>query len=202
MAKKLRKGSVKNHMRSLDEIRVEIDSIDKLIQQILMRRLDCSTEVIQAKIRDKNYVVNRPEREAAILEKLGREIPEERKSGYLAVVRKITETSRMFQYGILFEQVPELFESLANGIDVSSSCSIVTVQLKRPNIPNAMSAILSMIGDYGFDMDRLQLLGYSEDRSVVSFELAIRGDISKTQMQKLLLQLSMETEDFHIVEVL
>lgn len=189
-------------MRSLDEIRVEIDTIDKQIQQILMKRLDCSTEVVQAKIRDKNYIINRPDRESAMLERLGKSIPEQRKSGYLAVVRKITETSRMYQYGILFEQVPELFINLVKGLDLSQASNTVTVQLKRPNIPNAMSAILSMIGDYGFDMERLQLLGYSEDRSMASFELTIRGDITQIQMQKLLLQLSMETEEFKITELL
>lgn len=189
-------------MRSLDEIRVEIDSIDKLIQQILMRRLDCSTEVVQAKIRDQNYVINRPDREAAILERLGKEIPADRRRGYLSVVRKITETSRMFQYGILFEEVPELFARLTEGIDTTQPSDTITVQLNRPNIPNSMSAILSMIGDYGFDMEKLQLLGYSEERSIASFELVIRGDISSKHMQKLLLQLSMETEDFRIVEAM
>lgn len=189
-------------MRSLEEIRVEIDNIDEQIQQILMRRLDCSTEVVQAKIRDKNYVINRPDRESAMLERLGKDIPVERRSGYLAVVRKITETSRMYQYGILFDEVPELFAELTKDIDLSQSSSTVTVQLKRPNLPNAMSAILSMIGDYGFDMERLQLLGYSDDRSSASFELTIRGDISQTHMQKLLLQLSMETEEFVITETL
>ncbi len=187
-------------MRSLDEIRVEIDSIDQQIQQILMHRLDCSEEVVQAKIRDRNYVINRPDRESAMLEHLGQDIPADRRDGYLAVVRKITETSRMYQYGILFEQVPELFEKLSEGLDLSVSTEFITVNLKRPNIPNAMSAILSMIGDYGFDMERLQLLGYSDDHAIASFELIIRGDISKVQMQKLLLQLSMETEEFQIVE--
>lgn len=189
-------------MRSLDEIRVEIDSIDEQIQKILMRRLDCSAEVVQAKIRNRNYAINRPDRESAILERLGKDIDSDRRSGYLAVVRKITETSRMYQYGILFEQVPELFEKLSSGIDLSVSSDTVSVQLKRPNIPNSMSAILSMIGDYGFDMERLQLLGYSADHSMASFELIIRGDIRLLRMQKLLLQLSMETEDFCIVRTL
>ena len=189
-------------MRSLDEIRVEIDSIDEQIQQILMKRLDCSTEVVQAKIRDKNYVINRPDRESAMLERLGKDIPKERRSGYLAVVRKITETSRMYQYGILFEQVPELFAAISAGIDLTVETNTITVQMKRPNLPNSMSAILSMIGDYGFDMERMQLLGYSENRSMASFELTIRGDISQIHMQKLLLQLSMESEEFKITDTL
>ncbi len=186
-------------MRSLDEIRIDIDWIDEQIQKILMQRLDCSEEVVHAKIRDRNYTINRPDRESSMLERLGKAVPESRKSGYLAVVRKITETSRMYQYGILFEEVPELFAELSEGFDLTHPTETVTVTLSRPNIPNAMSAILSMIGDYGFDMERLQLLGYSEDESTASFELVIRGDLSVIQMQKLLLQLSMESDNFKIV---
>lgn len=84
-----------------------------------MERLDCSTEAVKSKIRDKNYVINRPEREAAMLEHLGKDVPEDRRSGYLSVVRKIIETSRMFQYGVIFEEVPELFEELTRGIDLT-----------------------------------------------------------------------------------
>ncbi|MDO4491955.1 MAG: chorismate mutase [Lachnospiraceae bacterium] len=186
-------------MRSLDEIRKEIDSIDEQIKQLLIRRLDCSTEVVQAKIRDNNYNINRPEREEAMLDRLGQNVVEERKSGYLSVVRKITETSRMYQYGILFDQVPELFRKLSEGIDLSNATKTITVYLKRPDIPNAMSSILSMIGDYGYDMKSLQFLGYSPEGKA-EFQLTIRGDISCTHMQKLLLQLSMESEDFRICE--
>ena len=188
-------------MRELSEIRVEIDEIDTQIQTLLMRRLDCSAEVVAAKIRDGNYSINRPDREAAMLERLGREIPEDRKAGYLSGVRKITETSRMYQYGRLFEQVPSLFAAVAEGIDLKKASTLVTVRMQRPDVPDSMSAILSMIGDYGFDMEQLRLLGYSENHTMASFELVIRGDISQVQMQKLLLQLSMESVGFEIVSV-
>lgn len=186
-------------MRDLPEIRVDIDRIDTEIKNILMERLDCSNEVVLSKIRDKNYVINRPDREAAMLERLGKDIPEDRKNGYLAVVRKITETSRMYQYGILFDQVPELFEALTKDIDLTVPTEVVSVRLRRRNIPNSMSEILSMIGDYGFDMEEMQLLSYSEDNAYVYFRLTIQGDIRETRMQKLLLQLSMESEEFTIL---
>lgn len=187
-------------MRDLSEIRVDIDRIDTEIKNKLMERLDCSHEVVLSKIRDKNYVINRPDREAAMLERLGKDIPEDRKNGYLAVVRKITETSRMYQYGILFDQVPELFEALTKDIDLTVPTEVVSVRLLRRNIPNSMSEILSMIGDYGFDMEEMQLLSYSEDHAYVYFRLTIQGDIRETRMQKLLLQLSMESEEFTIMK--
>ena len=187
-------------MRDLSEIRVDIDRIDTEIKNKLMERLDYSHEVVLSKIRDKNYVINRPDREAAMLERLGKDIPKDRKNGYLAVVRKITETSRMYQYGILFDQVPELFEALTKDIDLTVPTDVVSVRLLRRNIPNSMSEILSMIGDYGFDMEEMQLLSYSEDHAYVYFRLTIQGDIRETRMQKLLLQLSMESEEFTIMK--
>ena len=133
-----------------------------------------------------------------MLKNLSADIPEDRKDGYLAVVRKITETSRMFQYGRLFEQVPELFEKLSEGVDLSKETEFVKVRLARPDIPNGMSAILAMIGDYGFDMEQMQLIAYNETHSKAFFELTIRGNICEQKMQKLLLQLSMESEGFEI----
>lgn len=188
-------------MRTLAEIRVDIDNIDQQIQDLLMARLDCSEEVIRAKIEDRNFIINRPDREIAMLERLGAEIVEDRRAGYLAVVRKIIETSRMFQYGRLYEEMPELFEKLAEGIDLTRRSEMVTVRLERPDMPNGMSAILAMIGDYGFDMEQLKLMGYEDHHRKAVFELMIRGDIRGIAMQKLLLQLSMEAEHFQILEV-
>ena len=60
---------------SLDEIRVDIDRIDKEIRQLLMDRLDCSKRVVESKVADGNYTIYRADREKAILEKLGAGIP-------------------------------------------------------------------------------------------------------------------------------
>lgn len=187
-------------MRPLEEIRVDIDSIDAQIKELLMKRLDLSEQVIASKIESKNYVINRPDREAAMLNRLGEGIPEKRKAGYLSVVRKITETSRMYQYGILYEQARELFEELVKDIALDQPTEVVTIRLTRPNVPNAMSAILSMIGDYGYDMDQMKLLEYSSDMGRVTFELKILGDLTEEHMQKMMLQLSMESMDFSVIE--
>lgn len=186
---------------SLDDIRKDIDGIDFKVRELLMQRMDCSARVVGEKIADGNFIIYRADREEAILEKLGKGIPESRKAGYLAVVRKITETSRMYQYGILYEARPELFEKLLQGIDVPAHSAAITVVLTRPNIPNAMSSILSMIGDYGYNMDEMKLLHYSDDASEVTFELTLLGDIADERLKKLLFQLSMESVGFKIIQI-
>ena len=187
---------------SLDDIRVDIDKIDRQLQKLLMERLDCSKRVAETKIADGNYTIYRADREEAILNKLGKGIPEERKAGYLAVVRKITETSRMYQYGLLFDMADGLFEELIEGIEIPENASQVKIILTRPNIPNAMSSILSMVGDYGYNMEKMELLSYIDDNSSVKFELTILGNLNEPNMQRLMLQLSKESTDFEILEVL
>lgn len=186
-------------MRSLDEIRKDIDAIDQQIRDLLMKRLDCSEQVVASKIEAKNYVIFRADREKMMLENLAQGVPEKRKAGYLSVVRKVTETSRMYQYGILYEQAPELYENLVRGLTIPEHTDSITVQLTRRDIPNSMSAILSMIGDYGYNMDQMRIVGYSEDKSNVIFELKILGDLAYDNMKKMVLQLSMESKDFSVV---
>ena len=75
----------------------------------------------------------------------------------------------------------------------------VRVCLTRENRPNAMSSILSMIGDYGFNMEQMELIREDPERQTVSFELVIIGDLHETRMKKLMFQLSKESMDFRIL---
>lgn len=181
----------------LSEIRKIIDSIDSEIQALMMKRLDCSEEVAKSKIASGDIKIFRPDREEEILHRLGSAIPDERRAGYLAVVRKIMETSRMYQYGLIFDSISGLFEALAKDVTIKPDCSRVRVCLTRDNRPNAMSSILSMIGDYGFNMDRMELI--KQDDKHVTFELLIIGNLNETAMKKLMFQLSQESQDFKII---
>lgn len=132
---------------NIDEARNKIDEIDQEIQKLIMKRLDCSEQIAHAKIQSGNINIFRADREEEILKRLGENVSQERKAGYLAVVRKIMETSRMYQYGIIFDNLEDLFSPLAENINIKSSNTRVRVSLTRENRPNAMSSILSMIGD-------------------------------------------------------
>ena len=144
-------------MRELAEIREDIDRIDQKIRELIMERLNCSTEVVASKIRDKNYVIYRADREESMLENLGADVPIDRRAGYLSVVRKVTETSRMYQYSILYEKVPELFEKLIDSLDIPGKLKSIPLMLTSTDIHNAMSSILSMISDYGYTVDQMKL---------------------------------------------
>lgn len=188
-------------MKTLDEIRVMIDEIDEQIKTLIMKRLDCSKMVVESKIADENYVIYRADREVAMLERLGADVPDDRREGYQAIVKKITEISRMYQYGILYNEVTTLFTDLIKGMEIPKDCAAVKVRLTRPNIPNGMSAILCMVGDYGYDMREMKLIEYSKDQCDVTFELVMLGNLNEEHMKTLMLELSMESKNFEILEL-
>jgi chorismate mutase len=185
----------------LEEVRKQIDAVDPKIRELLMERLDCSYEVAKAKTESKDLTIYRADREEEILSRLGENVPEDRRAGYLAVVRKIMETSRMYQYGLIYDWVPGLFDPLIENITIPNPAKSVRLRLTRPDRPNAMSSILSMVGDYGYNMKTMTLISENHADRSVSFELEILGDINNEHMKKLLYQLSMESKDFTILEV-
>lgn len=184
---------------TLDEARAKIDVLDPRLKELLMQRLDCSYEVAKAKAAAGETNIYRADREEAILKRLGEGVPEERLSGYLAVVRKIIETSRMYQYGLLYEWMDDLFAPLAEGLELPEQGSRVRVSLTRENRPNAMSSILSMIGDYGYNMDRMELMEENHGDNTVTFELVILGNLHDKHMKTLMFQLSRESRNFRIL---
>lgn len=185
----------------MKDIRKDIDAIDLQIRELLMRRMDCSYKVAEVKQAAGSTDIYRADREQAILDTLGAEVPAERRAQYLAVVRKITETSRMYQYGLIFEWNPELFDKIEGSEMCDEPTSHVKVRLTRVNRPNAMSSILSMVGDYGYNMEFMELIEVSQVTGTVTFDLTIRGDITNDHMRRLLFQLSKESANFRIMRV-
>ena len=188
-------------VQTLTEVRREIDEIDPEIRELLMRRLDCSRKVAHAKLKSGDITIYRADREKEILKRLGNEVPDDRRDGYLAVVRKIMETSRMYQYGIIYDRLEGVFEKISEGIEIPENADRVKILLTRPNRPNAMSSILAMIGDYGYNMEQMLLIKDDAEKGTVTFELTILGDLNTEHMKKLMFQLSMESGEFRILEV-
>ena len=184
----------------LEDVRKKIDAIDPQLRKLLMERMDCSKLVAEAKQAAGETNIYRADREQAILQRLSQGVPEDRKPEYLAVVRKIMETSRMYQYGMLFDWNPQLFADLAKGVQIKSDGTRVVVRLTRPDQPNAMSSILNMVGDYGYNMQYMELLSFNRPDKTVTFDLTILGNLSETNMQKLMCQLSKESQGFKILQ--
>ena len=187
---------------TLDEIRKRIDTIDPQLRDLLMERMDCAYHVAQAKFAENSTTVYRADREKEIIDQLSADVPEDRKAQYISVIRKIMESSRMYQYCLLYDWNGEesVFTPLLNGKTIPEKCSRVQISLTRIDRPNAMSEILSMIGDYGFDMEKMELIEHDTVSQNVTFHLTILGNLNETRMKKLLFQLSRECDRFRFLE--
>lgn len=184
----------------LDLIRKEIDETDQQIKELLIKRMACSHQVAQSKLESGNLTIYRADREASILETLGSQVEEGIRPEYLAVVKKVMEASRMYQYGLIYDWCDDAFSQVDGHELVSEPGYAVKVRLTRENKPNAMSAILSMIGDHGFNMDRMTPVQTEKNSPTVTFDLVILGNAFDNAMKKLLFQLSGETLEFKITE--
>ncbi len=86
-------------MADLNEIRKNIDIIDKEITQLLLQRYDQSVAVGEYKRESKDDIY-KPQREREILERIA-DIPDRERGEYLkGIFKKIMEHSRRVQYGI------------------------------------------------------------------------------------------------------
>ena len=117
------------------------------------------------------------------------------RSGDLRVYRPDREDE------ILYDWNEGLFEPLIGDITVPENAGRARVRLTRPNRPNAMSEILSMIGDYGYNMELMELIADNREEGTVTFALTILGNLNETNMKKLMFQLSMECMNFRIEAV-
>lgn len=80
----------------LEDVRKEIDALDPQIKTLILRRMDCSLEVAKAKQAAGETTIYRRDREKAILDRLGADVPADRLPEYLAVVRKSWKQAACF----------------------------------------------------------------------------------------------------------
>ena len=180
---------------TLEEIRKEIDKIDPQIKALFLQRMEVARHVAEVKNASGDEIY-KADREAEIIARLTADVAPELKMEYTALIRKIMEVARKYEYGLIYDWNPEVTEELIKDACESQN-GYVKVRMTRPNQVNSMSAILSMIGDYGFHMKQMTLL--QETETEVSFELTICGDIKKEEMKKLIYQLSKETKNFKVL---
>lgn len=185
---------------TLNEVRAKIDEIDPQLKSLIMKRLDCSYEVAKVKAGAGETNIYRADREKAIIEKLSQDVPEERLLVYLSVVKKIIETSRMYQYGLLYDWMDDLFSPLAQGLDIKPGANHILLRLTKENHPGSMASIFGVIGDYGVDVDQINLITRDDSQKTVTFELVILGNLNDKHIRILLFQLSRESNDFKILK--
>ena len=83
---------------NLDEVRVKIDEVDRKIRSLFVERMKLADEVAQIKAKTEDSIY-KPDREKLIIEKQSKDMKENLLMEYKALVRRIMEISRKYQYG-------------------------------------------------------------------------------------------------------
>lgn len=95
---------------TLEEVRKQIDMVDKQIKSLFKERMMLADQVARVKTESEDAIY-KPDREEAIITKLTGDVDDSIKKEYTALIKRIMEVSRKYQYGRTLE--------LRNCLDVS-----------------------------------------------------------------------------------
>ena len=186
-------------MRTLSEVRARIDAIDEEIRRLLMERLDCSRDAAIAKAAEGQSSTLQSSREREMLERLGAPVPEERRAEYLAVVKKIVATSRMYQYELRFDWNPEYREKLFSLVPAPEHSSRIVCRVVTAPRADAAWPMLAVADDYGVEVESIDR-EEPDDSGQLPRRVVFRADIASEPVKKMLFQLSEEWPGFQVLE--
>src|SRR5699024_6532404 len=82
---------------TLEEIRKEIDQVDSQMKALFLRRRKAAQEVAKVKAQTHDKVL-KPDREQAMLDRLGADLSGQERAEYCSFLRKLVALSRKCQY--------------------------------------------------------------------------------------------------------
>ncbi len=98
---------------TLETIRSNIDRVDRGIRELFIERMELAKQVAEVKARTAD-VIYKPDREVAIIANQSKEMDKEIVMEYKALIKRIMEVSRKYQYGLtlsLRDCFPYAFET-------------------------------------------------------------------------------------------
>lgn len=87
---------------TLEEVRKQIDKVDKEIKILFKERMELADHVAEIKAQTADAIF-KPDREVAIIEKQSADVTPEIRQEYVALIKRIMEISRKYQYGRTLE---------------------------------------------------------------------------------------------------
>lgn len=96
-------------MRELNDIRAQIDGLDKTMRELFVQRMTLALEVAHSKEQSGDNSIYRPERETAMLDGLSAGLDERFRQKYVSLLQNIICASRECQYSERLRLHPECF---------------------------------------------------------------------------------------------
>lgn len=111
---------------TLDEARLEINKVDDQILKLFTKRMDTASEIARIKLNESKEIFN-AEREKAILEKVGKAVPEKYSQYAVSLYTEIMALSRNYQH--------EIFASKTHALsDFENEIKNAQKELKTPKV--------------------------------------------------------------------
>lgn len=92
-------------MRELNDIRLDINRVDREIQKLFLERMALSEQVADYKIQTGDKVL-KPDREQALLEMMREQVPDDLQPEYVSMLKSMIRVSRMHQYSRILAKNP------------------------------------------------------------------------------------------------
>lgn len=92
-------------MRELNEIRLDINQVDREIQALFLERMSLAEQVADFKIATGDRVL-KPDRERALLDMMSEQVPQDLRQEYESMLKGIIRVSRMRQYERILARKP------------------------------------------------------------------------------------------------
>lgn len=181
---------------TLDEIRVQIDSIDTQMKPLFIKRMECARHVAEAKAVTGGDVFVL-ERELAIIKNRASDVDPAIYDEYVAFLRHLMSVSRRYQYGILKNmQETVLADHLkASALDAKMPHSKVSIAYTCDSAASDLNLYLNMIKLNAITIDSMSLETKDDKQQIT---MTLLGNIKKENMRRLLCQIAKEASDFTI----
>ena len=87
---------------TLEEVRLQIDTIDKEMKELFIKRMALAENVARVKAQTADAIF-KPDREKVIIAKQSADMDEDIQKEYIAFIKRVMEVSRKYQYGKTLE---------------------------------------------------------------------------------------------------
>lgn len=182
---------------TLEEIRVEIDSIDSAIKPLFIRRMECAKHVAEVKavLGGDVYV---PERERAVIERRSSDVYAGIREEYVTFLKHLMSVCRRYEYGLLGSLQEQVIADALDraglsadadhgNVEIGFSCSLENSDL---NLFVDM-AKLNRVGICGMQLE------IKNGRQQIT--MSLDGNVKEEGMKRLLCQIGKEAEEFRIM---
>lgn len=182
---------------TLEEIRIEIDSIDNAIKPLFIRRMECAKHVAEVKSATGGSVYV-PEREQAVIERRSSGVEADIKEEYMAFLGHLMSVCRRYEYGLLEEmQAQVVKEALQTaGLSAGTKHCSVEIGFSCGYEAGSLSTFVNMARLNRVGIIRMQAERKDGRQQVI---MTLEGNVNDEGVKRLLCQIGKEAEEFRIL---